>query len=236
MSAAAAESAAPLKRPPRPVECPSAAESSAAEVRSSDQWIRRTTTAAVFVLAAIAAVVSFRHMRELALAHGEDELAAALIPLAVDGTIVAASMSLLRASRQGLRGGLLPWALLIISSLASIGANVAVAEPTMIARLIAGWPSLALIGAYEMLMCQVRQSAGGLGSTRGDPRHEGLRPAPQGSSEGERALQRSAWAWAKAVADEEGRLPTGSVIARQFERSSRWGRLVKKAGVTGELG
>ncbi|MFI7114501.1 DUF2637 domain-containing protein [Nonomuraea sp. NPDC050227] len=181
----------------------------------------------MFVLAAIAAVVSFRHMRELALAHGEDELAAALIPLAVDGTIVAASMSLLRASRQGLRGGLLPWALLIISSLASIGANVAVAEPSVIARLIAGWPSLALIGAYEMLMCQVRQSAGRASV------HES---ASQRSSAGERALQRRAWAWAKAIKDEEGRLPTGVVIARQFERSSRWGRLVKKSGMTGELG
>ncbi|MFC5834885.1 DUF2637 domain-containing protein [Nonomuraea insulae] len=85
--------------------------------------------AAVLVLAAIAAVVSFRHMRKLALTHGEDALAAALIPLAVDGTIVAASMSLLRASRHGSRGGLLPWVLLIISSLASVGANVAVAEP-----------------------------------------------------------------------------------------------------------
>ncbi|MGN9845163.1 DUF2637 domain-containing protein [Nonomuraea sp. H19] len=123
----------------------------------SDRWIRGTTTAAVVVLAAIAAVVSFRHMRELALAHGEDELAAALIPLAVDGTIVAASMSLLRASRYGARGGLLAWSLLIVSSLASLGANVAVAEPTVIARLIAGWPGLALIGAYEMLMGQIRQ-------------------------------------------------------------------------------
>ncbi|WP_327588471.1 DUF2637 domain-containing protein [Nonomuraea sp. NBC_00507] len=79
--------------------------------------------------------MSFRHMRELALAQGEDELAAALIPLAVDGTIVAASMTLLRASRYGARGGVLPWGLLIISSLASIGANVVVAEPTGIARM-----------------------------------------------------------------------------------------------------
>ncbi|MEV0143901.1 DUF2637 domain-containing protein [Nonomuraea sp. NPDC050733] len=38
-------------------------------------------------------------MHELALKHGEDEIAAALIPLAVDGTIVVASMSLLLASR-----------------------------------------------------------------------------------------------------------------------------------------
>ncbi|GAA3559851.1 hypothetical protein GCM10022419_045580 [Nonomuraea rosea] len=217
------------------------------ELVSADRWIRWTTTGAVLVLAAIAAVVSFRHMRELALAHGEDALAAALIPLAVDGTIVAASMSLLRASRHGSRGGLLPWALLIISSLASIGANVAVAEPTMIARLIAGWPSLALIGAYEMLMCQVRQTSSDAAPSRSrkdDGRwNDETRPVPsrdesasRQSLEGERALQRTAWEWASTMAGENGALPTGQVIARQFERSPRWGRLVKKAGRAGELG
>ncbi|MFC5829491.1 DUF2637 domain-containing protein [Nonomuraea insulae] len=63
---------------------------------------------------ALAGAVSFRHMSEPAIAHGEDELAAALIPLAVDGTIVAASMSLLRASRHGARGGALPWVMSIV--------------------------------------------------------------------------------------------------------------------------
>ncbi|MEV4078381.1 DUF2637 domain-containing protein [Nonomuraea fuscirosea] len=215
-------------------------------VKSSDRWIRWTTTAAVLVLAGIAAVVSFRHMRELAVAHGEDELAAALIPLAVDGTIVAASMALLRASRQGDRGGVLPWVLLIVSSLASIGANVAVAEPTVIARLIAGWPSLALIGAYEMLMCQIRQSANRTTHFHGQTAWHQDEDAPleriQGqqadsrSGDGERALQRVAWQWARDMAGEDGPFPTGHVIAREFERSPRWGRLVKKAGLAGELG
>ncbi|GAA3645769.1 hypothetical protein GCM10022224_005570 [Nonomuraea antimicrobica] len=212
----------------------------------SDRWIRWTTTGAVVVLAAIAAVVSFRHMRELALAHGEDELAAALIPPAVDGTMVAASMVLLRASRQGMRGGLLPWTLLIVSSLAGIGANVAVAEPTLIARLTAGWPSLALIGAYEMMMCQIRQSAsltdqgdqagGDLPEQKDRPDQWCHASPPIILGHGERALQRTAWKRAVTEADENGTLPTGMKIARQFERSSRWGRMVKKAGLAGELG
>jgi hypothetical protein len=33
----------------------------------------------------------------------------------------------------------------------------------------------------------------------------------------------------------EGRLPAGKVIARQYGRSERWGRLVKQAGTAGEL-
>jgi len=116
----------------------------------ADRWIRHTTTASVVLLAAIAAVVSYAHMHQLVLRHGESAWSAALIPLSVDGMIAAASMSLLLASRRGSRGGVLPWTLLVIASLASLGANVAVAEPTIIGRVVAAWPSFALIGAYEL--------------------------------------------------------------------------------------
>ncbi|WP_433496839.1 DUF2637 domain-containing protein [Sphaerimonospora sp. CA-214678] len=51
--------------------------------RCSRIWGAGTTIAGVFLLAAIAAVVSFRYMHELCLRHGEDHLAAVLIPLAV---------------------------------------------------------------------------------------------------------------------------------------------------------
>jgi Protein of unknown function (DUF2637) len=122
----------------------------------ADCWIRRTTTASVLLLAAIAAVVSYRHMHALALAVGESRWTAALIPLSVDGMIVASSMTLLLDSRCGNRGGILPWALLMTGSAASLAANVAVAEPTWCGRVIAAWPSFALIGAYELLMRQVR--------------------------------------------------------------------------------
>ena len=91
--------------------------------------IRRTTITGVLFLAAIAAVVSFRHMHELCLRHGEDRLAVVLIPLAVDGTIVVASMSILLANRYGSCGGVLAWIMLGVGSLASLAANVAVAEP-----------------------------------------------------------------------------------------------------------
>ncbi|WP_279503939.1 DUF2637 domain-containing protein [Actinomadura sp. KC06] len=79
--------------------------------------------------------------------------------MSVDGMIVASSMTLLADSRHGQRGGLLPWALLVIGSAASLAANVAVAEPSLVGRLIAAWPSAALIGAYELLMRQVRNTS-----------------------------------------------------------------------------
>ncbi len=116
---------------------------------SVDRWIRWTTTSSVVLVAGLAAVVSHRHMQEPALRHGESELGAILVPLAVDGMIVASSMSILLASRYGRRGGVLPW---------TFATNVAVADPTLIARIIAAWPSFALIGAHEILMGQIRES------------------------------------------------------------------------------
>lgn len=214
--------------------------------RSSDarsvQWIRRTTVVSVALLAAIAAVVSFGHMRELALRHGEPRWSAALIPLSVDGMVVAASMSVLLASRTDRRGEWLPWTLLIVGSLASIAANVAVANPSAVSRLIAAWPSFAFVGAYHLLQGQLR-----IGRADPDARPDEPEADRQGHPCGNggdvplflgnpgRRLQRQAWEWALANRSEDGRLPAGAVIARRFNRSPRWGRLVKNAGDAGSL-
>lgn len=136
----------------------------------------------VVLLALIAAVVSFGHMHELVIRHGETRLNATLLPLSVDGMVVASSMSLLLASRAGRRGEPLPWTLLVVGSLASLAANVEVAEPTTVGRLISAWPA-------------------------------------------------QAWEWALANRSQNGQLPAGTVIARRFNRSPRWGRLVKNAGL-----
>jgi Protein of unknown function (DUF2637) len=262
-----------------------------ARTRRGDRLVRQTTTASVVLLAAIAAAVSYRHMHTLVLRHGEAAWTAALLPLSVDGMIAASSMALLADSRHGSRGGALPWALLVIGSAASLAANVAVAEPTLIGRLIAAWPSCALIGSYELLMRQIRQSArqrpaaasayapktpspaadtdaegppappatatavpahASAASRRATTRQAatcgtGRASAPSdphASAEGARPRQRRqtadlrlrAWQWALANRDAHGQLPAGKVIAAQFGRKERWGRLVKKAGLAGSLG
>lgn len=76
-------------------------------------------------------------------------------------TQLAASMSLLRDARQGRRGGVLPWSLLIVGSAASLAANVAVADPPVWSRVIHAWPSFALMSAYELLMRHFRVTAHG---------------------------------------------------------------------------
>ncbi|MBB5775752.1 DUF2637 domain-containing protein [Nonomuraea jabiensis] len=207
--------------------------------------IHRTTITGVLLLATIAAVVSFRHMHELCLRHGEDHVAAVLIPLAVDGTIVVASMSILLGNRYGSRGGLLAWTMLLIGSLASLGANIAVADPSLIGRIIAAWPSAALIGSYELLMSQIRQASaqepvGAQGEVARDPEPVGVydhdSPEQAGPDEfGREDLRRTAWRWALANRLPDGALPSGRVIAEQFARSARWGRWIKRIGLEGKL-
>ena len=200
----------------------------------ADGWIRWTTTGCVALLALIAGTVSYLHMHMLVELHGQPGWVAALTPLSVDGMIVAASTTLLADSRSGGRGGILPWALLVVGSVASLAANVAAAEPTATGRVIAAWPSFALIAAYELLMRQVRRSA----PTRPDKRQQSTVRATVLAGAvpvAGRDLQRQAWQWAQANCAGDGSLPSGRVIARQFGRHERWGRLVKRSGCSGEF-
>src|SRR3984885_10902507 len=132
----------------------------------SDRWIRWTTTGCVALLALIAGTVSYLHMHTLVELYGQPGWVAALTPFSVDGMIVAASTTLLADSRCGGRGGIMPWALLVAGSVASLAANVAVAQPTATGRVIAAWPSFALIAAYELLMRQVRHGASASGKAQ----------------------------------------------------------------------
>jgi Protein of unknown function (DUF2637) len=194
----------------------------------AERWIRRTTIGCVALLALIAGTVSYLHMHLLVELHGQPGWVAALTPLSVDGMIVAASTTLLAESRSGGRGGLLPWALLAVGSVASLAANVAVAEPTATGRMIAAWPSFALIASYELLMRQVRRVAEAV--AHGRPRRpQGPGPITAVAVVGQpvrtsgvtafdrrtvgREVRLDAWRWAQDNRTVDGSLPTGSDIA-----------------------
>jgi Protein of unknown function (DUF2637) len=181
----------------------------------------------VALLALIAGTVSYLHMHLLVELHGQPGWVAALTPLSVDGMIVAASATLLAESRSGRRGGMLPWALLVTSS-SLMTANVAVAEATASGRVIAAWPSFALIASYGLLMRQVRRAAEA-GTSR--QRSGRVRSRPTGASSagrpavarpdaGERPGVRGreaqvlAWQWALANRSGDGSLPSGRDIGR----------------------
>jgi hypothetical protein len=193
-------------------------------------------------------------MHMLVARHGQAGWVAAFTPLSVDRMIVAASTTLLADSRSGRAGGVLPWALLVAGSVASLAANVAVAEPTLIGRVIAAWPSFALTASFELLTSRVRRGAAGEHAGRQQrrepqpsPAAAGRRPAPglrvvgpsragRGNQVTHGELRRQAWQWALAHRDENGILPSGGAIARAHGRQERWCRLVKNAGVAGAFG
>jgi hypothetical protein len=119
--------------------------------------VRRVTTLAVLAVAFVAAAASYDHQRLLAELAGEG-WRAWLLPVSVDGLVVAASMSMLVRRRAGLAAGALAWASLLAGIGASLAANVAAAQPTVVGRFVAAWPPVALLLAWELFM-EVRTPA-----------------------------------------------------------------------------
>lgn len=113
-------------------------------------WLLRCAMAVVLVVGAIAAVVSYSHMQELADAAGEG-WRSYLIPLSVDGLIVAAGMVLAVRRVMGLSGGPLAWGGLAVGVVASIAANMADARPEVTAVLVAGWAPVAFAWTFELI-------------------------------------------------------------------------------------
>jgi hypothetical protein len=122
--------------------------------------VRRITTVAVLAVALVAGVASYDHQRLLAEIAGES-WRAYLLPLSVDGLIVAASMSMLISRRAGEPAGALAWCALLLGLTASLAANVVAADPDLIdpvlvSRVVAAWPPLALGISFELSLRQLR--------------------------------------------------------------------------------
>jgi hypothetical protein len=123
----------------------------------TDGLIRLTTAAAVATVAAVAAVISYRHAYDLVSTHGETGVTARLVPFTVDGLILAASMLILDANRRHQPVPPLARWCLGAGILATIGANLAHGlGHGPIGALVSAWPALALAGSFELLMTLVR--------------------------------------------------------------------------------
>ena len=120
----------------------------------ADRLIRVTTALAV---AAVAAVISYRHAYELVTTHGETGLTARLLPFTVDGLILAGRMLTLDASRRHQPVPPLARWCLGAGIAATICANLAHGlGHGPIGALVSAWPGLALAGSFELLMTLIR--------------------------------------------------------------------------------
>jgi hypothetical protein len=105
------------------------------------------TGVAVALVTAVCAVVSYSHIRHLADVAGMGH--AAVLPLALDGMVVACAGSLLVDRRRGQRGSRAARAGLVIGLVASIMANAVAVDPTLaplrfVRFVLAVYPPLAL--------------------------------------------------------------------------------------------
>ena len=126
---------------------------------SGDRVIRVATAAVVCAVAAFAAVVSYSHIYGLGRGHGEDGTAARLLPLSVDGLILAVSLVLPHEARNDRDAPRLARLMLWLGIAATIGANAAYgAGYGLLGALISAWPAVAFIGSVEIAMQQVRRA------------------------------------------------------------------------------
>ncbi|SCL23403.1 Protein of unknown function [Micromonospora rhizosphaerae] len=112
---------------------------------------RVARTASAAIVAGVAAVASYSHMRQLAAEHGQSPLLANLLPVSVDGMLIVASAVLADDRAAGRPGRLSARVSFTIGVVASIIANVLAAPDNIVARFISAWPALALLLVVEML-------------------------------------------------------------------------------------
>jgi Protein of unknown function (DUF2637) len=112
---------------------------------------------AVLVVGVVAAWASYEHQRSVAVMAGEEDLAPVL-PLSVDGLIIAAMMKMQAQQRAGEPVGALPWVSFLAGVGASLAANIVAAEPTFLGRCVAAWPPLALLLAHALLTHRTKEA------------------------------------------------------------------------------
>jgi len=196
----------------------------------SDAWVGRLAAAAVLLVAAIAAVVSYVHIETLATIDHQSWLAAVLLPLSVDGTVAAASLQMLGAARAGVTAGWLPQAMLTCGVAATLAANVLYGWPHgVVAAAVSGWPAVAFIGSAEMAIQGIRRArpspAGGRTESpagRAPGRARDRSPDRAAGGQGKRSPEDIAAAVAALAAAEPG--ITGAAAGRRLGLSARTAR------------
>jgi len=103
------------------------------------------------IVAAVAGYASFRHIVKVAQDAGEHLSVAAIYPLAIDGLILVGTLAMLEDKRDGRKPRLSARLAVAFGIIATLAANIASAEPTVKARLVAAVPPIAFLIAVEVL-------------------------------------------------------------------------------------
>jgi hypothetical protein len=124
---------------------------------TGDRLIRVSTALVVTAVAAFAAVVSYSHIYDLGRFHGQAGTAARLLPLSVDGLILAASLVLLHEARHSRPAPRLARFALWLGIGATLGANAAYGAPFgPLGITVSVWPAVGFVLAVEVAIGMVK--------------------------------------------------------------------------------
>ncbi|MFY1673165.1 DUF2637 domain-containing protein [Plantactinospora sp. WMMB334] len=121
----------------------------------TDRLLMALTGLCVAGLAIVAGAISFAHMVELAQRHDQTGWKAYAFPVSVDGLEIVASLYLVAQRRAGRPTGWVPWVALVVGTLASLAANVAVGGHDPIGKALAGWPALSMLVSVKLLFSMI---------------------------------------------------------------------------------
>jgi Protein of unknown function (DUF2637) len=126
---------------------------------TGDRAIRASTAAVVTAVATFAAIVSYSHIYDLGRGHGQAGTAARLLPLSVDGLILAASLVMLHEARNRRPAPLLARVALWLGIAATLGANAAYGAPYgPLGVVVSTWPAVSFVLSVEVALGLVRRA------------------------------------------------------------------------------
>jgi len=124
-----------------------------------ETFTRRLTVAAVLGVAGAAAVVSFNHLFDLARTHGQSALSAGLIPLSIDGDVLASGLVLLWFARRQAPSPVLGRVMLFSGVGMTVWANLVYGLPFgFFGSVLSAWPGYAFVGCAELILSMVRHA------------------------------------------------------------------------------
>ena len=198
-----------------PAVCPACRGSTRPGAVAGDRAIRGSAAIVVLAVAAFAAVISYSHIYDLGRAHGQAGVAARLLPLSVDGLIVAASLVMLLEARGGRTAPVLARVMLGRGVAATVAANVAYgAAHGLTGAAISAWPAIAFIGSAELLIGSIRRTR-----PAPAPARAGRQPLPDVPGEIPAAVLLPDQLWVQAASTFADEITAGQVPSIRAIRS-----------------
>jgi hypothetical protein len=114
-------------------------------------WTRVAARGAAATVAGVAGAASFEHIASVAIAAGERAWVGYSLPLAIDGLIVVGVAALLEDQRRGRHGRTSARLAVLVGVAATLAANVASAQPSWTARLVALAAPVSFLISVEVL-------------------------------------------------------------------------------------